>query len=496
MYTRFVALFALVLLAPSIGLASSHTAPTFTDREGNTFTDVRTESCGLFGMFTCVNDDRFTTREGGPFESGTVLTDFSRVDEDGNVIEERRSRSSINAETDSLADYIVRIGVFINVALLPFLFGIALLVFLFNIVRYYINRDNVDERERAQRVAIYGIAAFVFLVSLWGIVNLFVGGLGFDREASLCPDYLGNWCQDRSYSGSFTPQRLDRVPTGSYEGTPALVDFGCGSGVDLDDCPQDTNEGLAELVFGEYQDATRNTSDGNLTPRAVNNTVTIPASATCIDGVQTLQQAANIESTQAAYLFVRDTTGNSRWVNVTDQNSQESVSFDSDAITAALTNSDPNAEPLLIHTHAKQRTEAARLATAGHAPSAADYRVMCENALSGVTFAVADGSQVWQYSHNAALACPRTREEQDQLELIEVVFNLSKVAAGDRTDEFVGLLNSDLIDQTQRNLLNPLAGTQFNSLSSGAIRNLVASDLADLGLQSFETTPANVCSSI
>ncbi len=94
------------------------------------------------------------------------------------------------------------LGVFINNTLIPLLFGIALLFFLFNIARYFIiDAENKDSRDKAKNSALYGIAAFVLLVSIWGIVNMFVSSLGITGSEAICPDYLGEWCDQSPSSG-------------------------------------------------------------------------------------------------------------------------------------------------------------------------------------------------------------------------------------------------------------------------------------------------------
>ena len=102
---------------------------------------------------------------------------------------------SLEANKDSVQGYIVLVLQFINWTLLPLLFSIALLFFLINAARYFIiEGDNDGAREKARTLALYGIGAFVFLVSIWGIVNMFVFGLGIGQEESMCPDYLDDWC--------------------------------------------------------------------------------------------------------------------------------------------------------------------------------------------------------------------------------------------------------------------------------------------------------------
>ena len=98
-------------------------------------------------------------------------------------------------DKDTVQGYLVLITNFVGDTLLPFLFAIALLFFLVNIARYFIiGGSEAESQEKAKTLAIYGIGAFVFLISIWGIVNMFVSAFEIDDTEANCPDYLGDWC--------------------------------------------------------------------------------------------------------------------------------------------------------------------------------------------------------------------------------------------------------------------------------------------------------------
>ena len=104
----------------------------------------------------------------------------------------------------TIQDFLLDIGFFINGTLIPFLFALALLFFIYNAAKYFIiGGGDPGAREKARTLALYGIAAFVLLVSIWGIVNLLSRSLGIDNDRSVCPDYMGTWCMDSgdSYDG-------------------------------------------------------------------------------------------------------------------------------------------------------------------------------------------------------------------------------------------------------------------------------------------------------
>lgn len=81
---------------------------------------------------------------------------------------------------------------FISNVLIPFVMAIAFFFFIWNAVRYFIiGGANPDSQEKARSLAIWGILAFVVIVSLWGIVNIFANSLGIDDSAPVLPDYMG-----------------------------------------------------------------------------------------------------------------------------------------------------------------------------------------------------------------------------------------------------------------------------------------------------------------
>lgn len=106
---------------------------------------------------------------------------------------------------------------FIDEAVIPFLLTIAFLVFIWNIVQYFIiGGSNEESQGKARSHALWGIAAFVLILSFWGIINLFSSSLGFNTINSIIPDYmcdrLGGNCQEQ---GTPTPPApLPGVPPG------------------------------------------------------------------------------------------------------------------------------------------------------------------------------------------------------------------------------------------------------------------------------------------
>jgi hypothetical protein len=103
------------------------------------------------------------------------------------------------AATSSIQNVFTNILVLANDTIVPFLFGLAFLLFIINAVKYFvIQGNNEDGREKAKSLAIYSVSAFVFLITFWGIINMFVDSFGIGPDVCTQPitDY---------YSGATPP---------------------------------------------------------------------------------------------------------------------------------------------------------------------------------------------------------------------------------------------------------------------------------------------------
>lgn len=67
---------------------------------------------------------------------------------------------------------------FINGTLVPLVFALAFLMFIWGVFKYFILGGG-DEEKRAEgkQLMLWGIIAFVVMVSVWGIVNILSTGL-------------------------------------------------------------------------------------------------------------------------------------------------------------------------------------------------------------------------------------------------------------------------------------------------------------------------------
>ncbi len=84
---------------------------------------------------------------------------------------------------NDLQGYAESIINFINGTLVPLLFAVAFIVFIYGVYKTFIAKgDDEDEQKKGKQLIIYAIAGFVVIVSVWGIVNLLSGALGFTDQ--------------------------------------------------------------------------------------------------------------------------------------------------------------------------------------------------------------------------------------------------------------------------------------------------------------------------
>ncbi len=139
------------------------------------------------------------------------------------------------AQNGSLQGLITGTLGFINVVLIPFILGIAFLIFIINAVRFFvIGGNNTESQENARNLALYGVGAFVLILSLWGMVNILANGIGLNEGPcidgkAVQSDYLYG-INSNAPCSSVRPQprahpRIDTVAPGNGfgQGIPGSV---------------------------------------------------------------------------------------------------------------------------------------------------------------------------------------------------------------------------------------------------------------------------------
>ena len=99
------------------------------------------------------------------------------------------------AQFGGINDFLDDISSFINGTLIPLVFGVALLVFIYGMFKYFILGGSDDgSREKGRNLMMWAVVGFVAMVSVFGVVNLIAGGLGFSDEENIqnIPNVLTN----------------------------------------------------------------------------------------------------------------------------------------------------------------------------------------------------------------------------------------------------------------------------------------------------------------
>lgn len=85
--------------------------------------------------------------------------------------------------TKTLGDLFNIILNIIDAYLVPLIFAIAFIVFLWGVFQYFVlGGANVEKRKEGQMFALFGIIGLFVMLSIWGLVNLFVNTFGFQSS--------------------------------------------------------------------------------------------------------------------------------------------------------------------------------------------------------------------------------------------------------------------------------------------------------------------------
>ena len=100
---------------------------------------------------------------------------------------------STELELGRMTKVIQEILNFVDGTLVPVIFAIAFIVFIWGVFTYFIaGGANEEKQKEGKKFIFYALIGFVLMISLWGIVNLLVGTLGFERQSRPClPTFSG-----------------------------------------------------------------------------------------------------------------------------------------------------------------------------------------------------------------------------------------------------------------------------------------------------------------
>lgn len=73
---------------------------------------------------------------------------------------------------------------------IPYVVVLAVGAFFFGLIKYVRHGDNEEKRAEGNKLMIYGIVGFFFIVSIWGILKLFVASFGLEKSFGV-PQFKG-----------------------------------------------------------------------------------------------------------------------------------------------------------------------------------------------------------------------------------------------------------------------------------------------------------------
>ncbi len=380
------------------------------------------------------------------------------------------------ANKTSIQGFIVTFSRFLQNILLPLLFSVAFLYFIFNTAKLFIiDGANEIDRDAAKRSALFGVAAFVFLILLWAIVGLFVSGLGLTRDESLCADYFA------IFGGPCTEQAGDTfagggvgasTPGGGGAGSGSAGTGGTGGGTGgtgsgntgggTTGGTQPVESKMAELIFGTGKDAVG--FERTLTNTdALNSSPVVAADATCVDGFNTLRLSSSAESNQAAYVYYQAQNGGWRWQNITFSHSSNYIGYDRDKLDTIMAAG--HQKVYLVHTHPANRYKALGLSLRGQGPSTADFQALCTLNNARLTHLTVDAFGVWASRHQINV-CPFAGTDTSLLSRIETYLVLATMPAASRATELEAFTESNLVPADQKSYFGALDAEELAAMST------------------------------
>jgi len=77
-------------------------------------------------------------------------------------------------KTGTIRELLTSAGDLILDSVVILLFALALVVFIWGVIKYVINADNEDERQKGKKFMFWGIIALAVMLTVWGIVSIVI----------------------------------------------------------------------------------------------------------------------------------------------------------------------------------------------------------------------------------------------------------------------------------------------------------------------------------
>jgi hypothetical protein len=94
------------------------------------------------------------------------------------------AQTTVTTGASSIPSLFTTVIGWINTIAVPLVFALAFVVFLFYVYYYFIqNAANAEKRKEGNQFLLWSLIGFFVMFSVWGLVNLFIGTLGFNNAS-------------------------------------------------------------------------------------------------------------------------------------------------------------------------------------------------------------------------------------------------------------------------------------------------------------------------
>ena len=102
----------------------------------------------------------------------------------------QNSAANVNcasATMDNLSGILTWAGCVLSNQILPILITLGVAGFILGIVKYYLNPNSKEEKDKAKNFMVRGLIALFVMVSFWGIIKIFTNTVNLNNSAPSMP---------------------------------------------------------------------------------------------------------------------------------------------------------------------------------------------------------------------------------------------------------------------------------------------------------------------
>ena len=117
------------------------------------------------------------------FASGPVLVFAQNSDQSNTSSNALNCTSLLSGDINNLKDIIDLATCLLTRSVFPLLIVLAIAFFLYGVIQYYINPNNIAERDKAKDYILWALIGLFVIVSFWGLIEILRGTFGITGNA-------------------------------------------------------------------------------------------------------------------------------------------------------------------------------------------------------------------------------------------------------------------------------------------------------------------------